>query len=100
MDKSVIPKGVYCYDDKGICPYWSIAEDAEEQENGYCKFLGKGDREFNQENEDDEILVSRNGVHKTMKMKDLAIGFSLLWDQCKECEINMEDEDGEDSTYS
>lgn len=65
-DTSKIPKGIYCYDENGKCPYWSIREDREEQENGYCKFLEMGDGE--------------NGIF-------------LLWDQVKECTENLDDED-------
>ena len=62
MDTSVIPKGYYCYDDKGKCPYWELRSDKPKEENGYCKYLQIGDWE-----ED---------------------GMSLLFDQCKECNIN------------
>lgn len=65
-DTSVIPEGIYCYTHvKGkfvACPYWSLRKDKPKQENGYCAYLGKGDWES-----DD---------------------FGLLWDQCKECNIN------------
>jgi hypothetical protein len=37
-DISVIPQGFYCYDDKGVCPYWSRRD-----EGGYCAYLEKGD---------------------------------------------------------
>jgi hypothetical protein len=37
-DKSVIPKGFYCYDEKGVCPYWSLKEDLPEKENGIVLF--------------------------------------------------------------
>lgn len=67
-----IPYGPYCYTTLGIngdyslristCPYWSIREGREEQENGYCKLLGLGDW--------------------------MEHGTSLLWDQVKECGIN------------
>jgi len=60
-DQSVIPRGYYCYDSKGKCPYWQLREDKPNQENGYCKFMEKGDWEMDIE---------------------------LLWDQCKECGIN------------
>lgn len=56
-----IPQGLYCYDGEGVCPYWSIQDDKPAQENGYCHFLQKGDGHFD--------------------------GESLLWDQCKECNI-------------
>lgn len=59
-----IPKGCYCYDQKGICPYWSKREDKPDQENGFCSYLNRGDWDV-------EVL-------------------SLLWDQVKECGINDE----------
>ena len=39
-DTSVIPNGIYCYDENGKCPYWSLREDLPEQYNGFCDFLG------------------------------------------------------------
>lgn len=60
-----IPKGVYCYDENGICPYWKKCADRPEQENGYCEYLEQGDWEMT---------------------------FGLLWDQCKECGINEDDQ--------
>jgi len=63
-----IPKGVYCYDENGVCPHWSMRADKPEQENGYCSHLKKGDWEFTK-------------YH------------SLLWDQVKECGIDQWDEE-------
>lgn len=60
-DESLIPKGMYCYNDKGLCPYWRFDPTKPEQESGYCQVLGEGDWEDK--------------------------GFGLLWDQCKECGI-------------
>jgi hypothetical protein len=57
-----IPKGLYCYDQNGNCPYWSADANQPEQEYGHCAYLGWGDWE--QE------------------------GLTLLWDQVKECGIN------------
>jgi len=61
-----IPKGLYCYDENGVCPYWSLSKNGGYQNNGYCSYLKYGDYE-------------PDGC------------FSLLWDQCKECGINMND---------
>lgn len=58
-----IPQGIYCYDEEGLCPYWSIDKDHLSQENGYCHFLKKGDWEME---------------------------LGLIWDQCKECNIFTE----------
>ena len=63
-----IPKGFYCYDyidgEFYLCPFWNIDNEKPEQENGYCHFMGKGDWELN--------------------------SIALLWDQCKECDVNRE----------
>lgn len=73
----VIPEGFYCYkltgevNENGFpiredCPYWELRDDQEEQDNGYCHFLGEGDWDVE--------------------------GLSLLWDQCKECGENLGDD--------
>jgi len=59
---SIIPQGCYCYDQKGICPYWDKAENKQEQNNGYCWFQMSGDWDEK--------------------------GCDLLWDQCKNCGKN------------
>jgi len=68
--KDVIPNGQYCYHKPGrrdSCPFWELRNDKPERENGYCSFLRRGDWEVKNET-------------------------SLLWDQVKECEINMDEE--------
>jgi len=60
-----IPFGLYCYDEKGICPYWDKNKNQEYQFDGYCHFLKTGDW-----------------------IDDNKGGTWLLWDQCKECGIN------------
>ena len=75
-----IPPGDYCYSKSepwgpgkpdgtrrllDLCPFWSSRADKREQECGHCAYLGEGDWEMD--------------------------GFGLLWDQCKECGINMDD---------
>jgi len=60
-----IPKGAYCYDENGTCPFWELRDDKPKQQNGYCRYLNEGDWECK--------------------------GLSLLWDQCKECGINIDD---------
>ena len=69
-DTSIIPPGPYCYTHIDnifcICPYWEMRPDKEYQENGYCHFMEKGDWDF----------------------EDM----SLLFDQCKECGINLDEE--------
>lgn len=63
---SLIPPGPYCYT-RGpfkICPFWDSIEQFPKQGNGYCHFMRCGD--------------------------DVRGG--LLWDQCKECGINDNEE--------
>ena len=80
-DTSVIPKGIYCYDKNGTCPYWSKHPDHEEQENGYCAFLEYGDWEA-------EIPDDFPPHFPTSCL-------SLLWDQVKECGLNKDEENDE-----
>jgi len=65
IDESKIPKGPYCYGTNGYrCPYWKSIEGRLEQLNGYCEYLNIGDW-----------------------MDDYC---SELWDQIKECDINVD----------
>lgn len=62
--EAAVPRGPYCYDAAGLCPFWGMDRSRPAQENGYCALLGEGDADSE--------------------------GFSLLWDQCKECGIRDE----------
>ncbi len=67
----VIPLGPYCHGARGsgvVCPYWDRDLSAPEQLDGYCHFLKAGDRP----DRDDSTF--------------------LLWDQVKECGINLDEE--------
>lgn len=59
-----IPQGGYCYDEEGLCPYWTINKNKPHQMNGYCHFMKKGDWHFD--------------------------GLSLIWNRVKECTIFTE----------
>lgn len=93
-DTSVIPKGPYCYDENGICPYWSLNAYYSEQENGYCAFLDKGDWELNTEKK--WRITYKDGKSipdaELQSGSELGLPLSLLWDQCKECGINEEED--------
>lgn len=95
-DTSVIPKGLYCYDKNGDCPYWSLNVYHEPQYNGYCAFMEKGDWDLNKEKswrvmyKDGKIIPDA----ELQSGEELGIPLSLLWDQCKECGINEEEDDG------
>jgi len=58
MDSSVIPEGMYCYSYTGEvnnngmpikinCPYWSLDKTHQDQDNGYCHYLGEGSSRLN-----------------------------------------------------
>lgn len=66
----LIPKGHYCYDEHGVCPFWSIDKNHKHQDNGYCSYLKKGDWDFE--------------------------GPGILWDQCKECSLEPSDPNEEE----
>lgn len=66
----VIPIGIYCYDEGGICPYWHIVKHLPNQMNGYCHLLKAGDW----------MELEEGGTY-------------LLWDQVKECGQNLDEED-------
>jgi len=81
-DISVIPRGMYCYEQVDyitgatiadnpirMCPYWSFRIDKPRQMNGYCSYLESGDWEGE------------------------GAGLSLLWDMCKECGVNEGEEE-------
>jgi len=91
--KSVIPKGIYCYDEH-YCPYWSLKKHLPEQENGYCSYLGKSDWDINEECDRKHggwtigYSVDKTLVGNKISAHD-CLG-SLLWDMCKECKVNEE----------
>lgn len=97
VDPALIPAGEYCYRLTGetvmldrvrgadgrllkvapyaspkreVCPYWGLRKDKHPQESGHCRFLGQGDWERE--------------------------GLSLLWDQVKECGVNLDETDTND----
>lgn len=86
--RAVVPQGLYCYTPKGpmqpvtladgtealrmptrSCPYWKRRGDKPAQRNGYCRLMKCGD--------------FTAGGRGTM----------LLWDQVKECGINVDEDD-------
>jgi hypothetical protein len=89
-DTSCIPKGIYCYDEKGVCPYWSSLDGLPDQYNGYCSFLDKGDVELAQQMELQNVKTG-----EVARGDELPFPVSLLWDQCKMCGINDFDDEEE-----
>ncbi len=64
---SNIPAGMYCFDNKGVCPHLCFDQTRRDYEYGYCSLSGHSDW---------------NAEHT-----------SLLWDQCKECSLKLEHDD-------
>jgi len=96
-DQSVIPKGDYCYNEDGNCPYWSTDPEQDPMENGYCSFIEKGDWEMNKESRWRRTYVKNIGEiddgepkGKLKSAEEMGMYLSLLWDQVKECGIDME----------
>lgn len=97
-----VPRGMYCYvvyeeihnfsgtypHKYKVCPYWRKIKNRSHQEDGWCDYLGKGDIEIKSE-DDWKIVYSK----KSEEIGSSVEGVSLLWDQCKECGIKMEEED-------
>lgn len=107
MKKSLIPKGHYCYKIKNglieLCPFWRERvyyknKLVEGREDGYCKFLKKGDIEINDEARKESSIMwkrLRNGKYRKYVYgpgkNPMGYQNSLLWDQVKECGINMKE---------
>jgi hypothetical protein len=72
----LIPEGEYCYSvkthedgfvERKTCPFWDKILDFPKQNNGYCHFRKQGDWQGS--------------------------GIGMLWDQCKECGLNIDEDD-------
>lgn len=94
-DTTIIPKGDYCYDESDLCPYWSTNSNYHEQDCGYCSYLEKGDWEMNDEKKW-KTTYRKDGKELSDELRsanEIGIPMSLLWDQVKECGINIEEEE-------
>lgn len=68
--EKVIPKGTRCYGYNGVlCPFWEKINNKPDELSGYCSYLKVGDW--------------------------MDKGMGELWQQIKECDINIYFEDGE-----
>ena len=92
-NKKLIPSGMYCYTIENgkpkRCPYWGI-DDVHKYVNeyGYCSYLGKGDWDINEEQ--GVQTWTRGNDNSTFEIPAHEMPTSLLWDQCKECGINID----------
>ena len=87
----LIPRGYYC----DGCPFHFIDKSGQEQANGYCSYLGKTDIQINSGYPEMIEIEQRqaDGTY-TKKLfskydKPFFNSFSLLWDGCKECGVNL-----------
>lgn len=103
-----IPFGYYCYTDTNTpCPFWEIKKgEYPEHEDGYCHYLNKSDWDLNEEGGPSKVIyVNGELVEQTMEEvfgddeidpvsgKKIHFASSLIWDQVKECNINMQEPD-------
>ncbi len=109
VPEKYIPFGFYCYEysSQQLCPFWaSKPGQYPPQEDGYCHFLGKSDWDLNEaySNLGKVVCVDESCNRKTIDTlfngdidpvsgKKEHFPLSLIWDQCKECGINMEEVD-------
>jgi hypothetical protein len=88
MRKDIIPKGVYCYDKDGYCPY-SVDIVLNGVKLPYCLYLKQGGL-YNCHTLDNDFEL----LKEHFKVKDDEIfemfPLDLLWDSCKECNINKD----------
>ena len=76
---TLVPEGLYCYDEDGKCPFWGKNIDKDNQESGYCVLIGQAD--WLPETCPEYECVQSSDT------EDLGTCHSsgLLWDQVKEC---------------
>lgn len=91
MNKNKIPKGIYCYDHKGKCPYWSIDKSLPKMENGYCSYLKQSDWDINEQANKDSLKALDDKTNIAFEADAHVLCWSLLWDAVKECGENDED---------
>ena len=108
-----IPFGKYCYEntDDGKCPFWERKSDEyPEYEDGYCHYLHKSDWDLNEENANGNIIHDISCMNNPLTDQTIEETFgadevdertgkithfpsSLIWDQVKECNVNMREPD-------
>jgi len=114
VPEKYIPYGYYCYENNRNepCPFWeSKVGEYPHHEDGFCHYLGKSDWDLNEESTGQKIIfvhedMDQSVVGQTMEEvfgddeeidpvsgKKIHFTSSLIWDQVKECEINMDEPD-------
>ena len=105
-----IPFGDYCYENNrnNPCPFWESKKgEYPTQEDGYCHYLGASDWDLNEVSGDSKIIFCANDTsiegktiaeltaddeeeYDPISGKLIHFTSSLMWDQVKECGVNME----------
>ncbi len=114
LPEKYIPFGHYCYETnrQDPCPFWESKKgEYPNHEDGYCYLLGASDWDLNSESEqstkivyckDDKSIEGKTIAELTegeedeidpISGKKIHFTSSLLWDQVKECNINMREPD-------
>ena len=83
----VVPYGIYCYDQNGMCPYLDRAENKDKQNNGFCWLMGKGDWDENMGELWDSCKCC--GVHDK-EIPDGTLGVEFEQDALRDFEHRME----------
>jgi len=110
LPEKYIPFGNYCYENgrNEPCPFWESKKDEyPSQEDGYCHYMGVSDWDLNEEingrskivySKDNKSIEGKTIVELTkdepddidlISGKKIHFTSSLMWDQVKECGINM-----------
>ena len=107
IPEKYIPFGYYCYENSRnvTCPFWDMKQGVyPPHEDGYCYYLNASDWDLNEQagarkviyiNDSSAIpgyLEDTNDIDP-ISGKKTHFTSSLIWDQVKECGINMEEPD-------
>lgn len=87
----VIPKGHYCYDENGTCPYFSyvkVYDKIGEIQFPYCLLLKKGSMPNGDWKNNELDRLSDHFSQTNEELWSGILSLDILWDQCKECGIN------------
>lgn len=114
LPEKYIPHGYYCYTQgrNEPCPFWENKQgEYPHHEDGYCHYLGVSDWDLNEQGSNKKIVYVSDGMDKSLigqtmeevfdgeeeidpiSGKKIHFTSSLLWDQVKECEVNMKEPD-------
>jgi hypothetical protein len=114
IPEKYIPFGHYCYETnrQEPCPFWESKQgEYPEHEDGYCHYMGVSDWDLNEDSggsaqiifcaDDksiegktiDELTADEPDDIDPISGKKIHFTSSLIWDQVKECEINMREPD-------